>query len=230
MGFGTLFFGYFLLLNIAFYGFTDLIVGLIMLLALYNLSSVEQSFKKASALLIPFSAIGLIELVLEIYAMFISSSGLDTVFGIMGMARYFLLAPISYFILYGIENLALEVELVNLRYKARWVKIAAPLAFALSMVLEFPTLDAIIPPKALAIISFIVLLGGFIVTIVALTAIYMAYANICMPDESFDGQKPSRFGFVNKFREYENKKQQEYAEYKLDKMKKKTNKNKKGGK
>jgi len=230
MGFGTLFIGYFLLLNIAFFGFTDLIVGLILLLALYKLMPIEQSFKRAAVLLIPFSVLGLFELVLEIYTMFAGEAGLSAVFGIMGMIRYLLLAPISFLILYGIELLAKEVELPALRDKARWVKVASLVAFALSMILEIPGLDSIISPKALAVLSFIVLLGSFILTVIALTAIYSAYMNICMPDESFTADKPSRFGFVNKFREYENQKQQEYAEYRLNKMAEKANKRKKGKK
>lgn len=230
MGFGTLFIGYFLLLNIAFFGFTDLIVGLILLLALYKLMTVDPSFKKAAILLVPFSVLGLAELVLEIYRMFTLDANLDTVFGIFGMLRYLLLAPISYLILYGIETLAKEVEIANLRDKARWVKFASLTAFSLSMILEIPQLDSILAPKALAVISFIVLLSGFIITIVALTAIYSAYMNICMPDEVYTENKPSRFGFVNKFRDYESKKQQEYAEYKLEKIKSKANKKKKGKK
>lgn len=230
MGFGTLFFGYFLLLNIAFFGFTDIISGLIMLLALYKLMSVERSFKKAAILLIPFSALGLFELSLEVYSIFMTDAGLDTVYGISGMIRYLFLAPVSYLILYGIEVLSREVELVNLRDRAKWVKYASLIAFALSSILEIPGLGKIIDPKALAVISFIVLLGGFIITVVALTAIYSAYMNICMPDENCQEDKPSRFGFVNKFREYESKKQQEYAEYKLEKIKNKSNKKRKGKK
>ena len=42
--------------------------------------------------------------------------------------------------------------------------------------------------------------------------------------------KPSRFGFVNSFREHQEKRNREYAEYKLNKMTENATKKKKGGK
>jgi hypothetical protein len=42
--------------------------------------------------------------------------------------------------------------------------------------------------------------------------------------------KPSRFGIVNSFRERQQRKNREYAEYKLNKMTEKATKKKKGGK
>ena len=48
MGFGTLFIGYFLLLNLTYYGFTDVIAASVMLLGLYKLSGVNKYFKAAA--------------------------------------------------------------------------------------------------------------------------------------------------------------------------------------
>ena len=52
--------------------------------------------------------------------------------------------------------------------------------------------------------------------------------HICMPSDNIDtGEKPSRFGFVNKYREHRAEKDAEYAKYRLEKMKKGTHKKKK---
>ena len=51
---------------------------------------------------------------------------------------------------------------------------------------------------------------------------------ICMPEDKDNEveDKPSRFGFVNKYHEHTAEKQREYAEYKLEKLKKKNSKKK----
>ena len=52
---------------------------------------------------------------------------------------------------------------------------------------------------------------------------------ICMPDDKDNevANTPSRFEFVNKYREHTAEKQKEYAEYKLNKLKEKNQKKKK---
>ena len=61
-----------------------------------------------------------------------------------------------------------------------------------------------------------------------LVAVYSAYMHICMPEDVTNDsrEKPSRLGFVNKFREHEAERSREYAEYKLDKMKRRSGKKK----
>ena len=59
MGFGTLFFGYFLLLNIAYNTFTDLIAALIMAMGLNKLSTVNHPFKNGFIASVIFAVIGL---------------------------------------------------------------------------------------------------------------------------------------------------------------------------
>ena len=62
MGFGTLFIGYFLLLNLTYYRFTDLIAALLMLLAFYKLREINRHFRVAIISSGLFAAIGAIEL------------------------------------------------------------------------------------------------------------------------------------------------------------------------
>ena len=59
MGFGTLFIGYFLLLNITFYEFTDVIAGVIILFGLYKLMGNSRYFKLPCYFSISFAIFGL---------------------------------------------------------------------------------------------------------------------------------------------------------------------------
>ena len=72
----------------------------------------------------------------------------------------------------------------------------------------------------MSIIATLALIG------VNLSVVFSAYYRICMPEDQgveFK-EKKSKFGFVNAFRAHEEEKQREYAEYKLDKMKKQAEK------
>ena len=81
----------------------------------------------------------------------------------------------------------------------------------------------------MATASAITLIAIFTVVIVNLVTIYRAYMKICMPDDIDNDtpDKPSKFEFINKHREHTIQKQREYAEYKLEKLKKKNAKKKK---
>ena len=76
MGFGTLFIGYFLILNITYYSFTDIIAALIMLLGLYKLSTVNKHFKLGTYSCIGFSCFALVELITQLIITFIPSLSL----------------------------------------------------------------------------------------------------------------------------------------------------------
>ena len=66
MGFGTLFIGVFLLLNLSFFGFTDLLSGVVMLMAFYKLRGINRYFKAAIIPTGVFCAVGLTEFIQEI--------------------------------------------------------------------------------------------------------------------------------------------------------------------
>ena len=218
MGFGTLFIGYFLLLNVTFYLYTDLIATLVMALGLYKLSTVNRPFKWAFYTSIAFAIIGAFELVVQ----FISTFGIDadalTVYS--AIPRELIISTLSVFILMGIAEVSEEVGLSSLRRRARITIPFVPVIYMLYATLEFPMLQKVIEGKVLAVLSFITLLLTFTLVIVNLVTIYTAYMRICMPEEKdMDAPaKPSKFGFVNKYREHNERKSREYAEYKLNKM------------
>ena len=226
MGFGSLFIGYFLLLNLTYYGFTDLIAALLMTLAFYKLRGVNDQFRIA---IIPSSLFAIIGAI-ELFEALASMSALDISFLLeyTATSRYLLIGAISIFMLMGIERVAEEVGANKTRSRA---KTAIPLSyalFALAAIFEFPAIGSLMPEVALGYTAIILLLLLFALMIYIAVAIYSAYMHICMPEDTANNSpdKPSRFGFVNKFREYEEGKSREYAEYRLEKMKKKAEKKK----
>lgn len=227
MGFGTLFFGYFLLLNITYFSFTDLIASLVMALGLYKLYSINTYFKGAFYTVFGLSAIGLAELVVEFLSMFIYQFNADAVLSYTTIPRSIIIAVITLFMLMGIENVAQEVGLSQLAKRARLSMPFVLIVYGFSALLEIPYLEKIIPVQIIAAASVVTLVAILVLVVVNLVTVYSAYMKICMPDEvDNDIDKPSRFGFVNKYREHTAEKQREYAEYKLEKLKKRNSKKK----
>lgn len=229
MGFGTLFFGYFLLLNITYYSITDLISALIMAMALYKLSSINTPFKNGFYSSLIFAVIGLIELCLEFISVIAPTLSIIGLSRHMQIPRCFILAILTSFILLGIQNVAEEVELSELSKRAGKTLMPMLSVYALSAVLEVPLIKPLVSIKILSVTSFIILLATLIIVTINLITIYRAYMKICMPDDKDNEyeEKPSKFQFINKHREHTEQKQREYAEYKLEKLKKKANKKKK---
>lgn len=229
MGFGTLFFGYFLLLNITYYTFTDLISALISALGLYRLSAVNRQFKSGFYISLVFAGIGLAELVFQFIAMFDTAYDISAALSYTAAPRYVAVAALTLLILTGIENVADEVGLSELAKRAR---ISAPvnlILYCLLAILEIPGLEALINTAVLYYASVILLVLSLVATAINLVTVYRAYMKICMPDDVDNSieEKPSRFSFVNRHREHTREKQREYTEYKLNKLKKKNSKKKK---
>ena len=229
MGFGTLFFGYFLLLNIAYNTFTDLISALIMAMGLYKLSAVNRPFRNGLIASVIFAVIGFIELIAGTVHMFYPTNAVSDILSFVAPARYFSVAIITLFIFKGIEEVSLEVGLDALARRSRISMPITLVIYAASAVLEVPLFESTAALKFLATASAITLLATLVVVAVNLVTIYRAYMKICMPEDMDNdtSDKPSRFEFVNRHREHTLKKQREYAEYKLEKYKKKASKKKK---
>lgn len=231
MGFGTLFIGYFLLLNVTYFGYTDLIAGLIMLMGLYKLTSVNKQFKFAFYCTALFSLFGAAELLVSIISMFSPAFKEEAILLYITPVRYVVIALQSFCILRGIRDVAAEVGLRALKEKANLYIYVSLTVFLIAAVFDLPIMS-FIGGKALAIISVFLLIFIFFVIGIILSIIYKAYMKICMPSDLTytPNEKKSKFEFVNKFREHEAEKQKEYAQYKLSKMQNKGNKKKKGKK
>ena len=213
MGFGTLFIGYFFLINISYFQYTDILAGAIMLLALYQLSWVNRPFLTGCAFSGVFTLFSLFELLASVVDIFIPGS-MSRVLAYTAMPRYILIFALTVCILLGIRDVAREVDARELSERARRT-IPFTAIYPIMAVLELPQLKSL--GRAVIIISVIVIISLLILIALNLITIYRAYMQICMPNEKVRTEKKSRFGFVNRFREYEEARSREYAEYKLNK-------------
>lgn len=222
MGFGTLFIGYFFLINISYYAYTDIIAGMVMLLGLYKLSSVNESFRRGALCTIAFSVLGLGELVLASISMFGSFSWIDASMPYVSAVRFTLIFVLSYFTLYGISDVSKEVDATALHRTAK-ASIPLTLVFLVYAMFELPFVGAFFG-KIAHYIFFVLLLSVVMFIISFLITIYKAYMQICMPDDLKKTAKNSKFKFINSMYETIERKSEQYAEYKLNKRKNKQRK------
>ncbi len=226
MGFGTLFIGYFFLVNISYFFYTDIIAAAVMLLGLYRLSWVNRSFFTSMAFCGVFTLFSLLELIGALIDTFVPGS-IGALLDYVQIPRYILIFALTITLLHGISEVAREVDARELSSRA---KRSLPFCFIylLMAVLDLPQFSVL--GKAIVIISIVVIIALLILIALNLVTIYRAYMQICMPEDMVPKNKKSRFGFVNRFREYEDGKAREYAEYKINKKmnSKKKDKNKKG--
>lgn len=222
MGFGTLFIGYFFLINISYYAYTDVIAGMVMLLGLYKLSSVNESFSRGAISAIGFSVLGFSELVLTFISMFGSFSWLNTSMPYVSAIRFALIFVLSYFTLCGISDVSREVDATALH---RTAKASIPLTaiFLAYALFELPFIGALFG-KIAHYIFFVLLLSVVMFIISFLITIYKAYMQICMPEDLKKTAKKSKFKFINNMYETIERKSGQYAEYKLNKRKNKQRK------
>ena len=228
MGFGTLFVGYFLLLNVTFYGFTDVISALIVAMGLYRLSTVNREFKLGYYSSLVFATFGFIELIKEFILMFSPSTEnkISAFLPYASMIRYALILTLTVFILKGIASVAKEVKLLDLKARANLFVPITIGVYLIAAFFEIPAISLIFPLQALAIMAFAILIMTFCLVIFNLITVYTAYMRICMPgDEDMESEeKPSRFEFVNKYRERKAEKEREYTEYQKQRLMKKAEK------
>ena len=227
MGFGTLFVGYFLLLNIVQYGITDIIAAAIMLLGLYKLSFVNRFFKMATIASLVFLGFSACELGIFVFETFIPSINSPTLVSVTSAIRAVIVGSLTALILKGIENVAKEVSIRDLAAKSSMMIMFSAVTYAFWIVLEIPFAEN---SYFLSILSVITLLATIALLIVNLTIIYTCYMKICMPgDEDITKQKPSRFSFVNEYRARKAERDEEAARARAELLKRKSEE-KKGNK
>lgn len=228
MGFGTLFIGYFLLLNLTYYSFTDLIAASVMLLGLYKLSKINKHFFNSAIVSAVFLAFSVGEFGIATYEMFVKPIGSAVVISTVSVVRCLILGFLTILILKGIEAVAKEVDIPDLPTKASRLVIITSVTYAAWIVLEAPL--KFINDYVLAVLSLITILATIALLIVNLTVIYTCYMRICMPgDDKPKEAKQSRFAFVNTYRERKAERQAE-VQARRDEMIRKRNESKKGKK
>ncbi len=220
MGFGILLIGYMFLLNISYFALTDIISAFVLIMAFYKLSSVNRYFKGGIWVCCAFAALSLFELVTALFDMFLPLSDIGALLSYAEIPRYVTIAVITALMLLGIADVADEVGLAELAKRCKLLLPVGTVIYAFLTALCIQGLDILFGIELVATLTVIFIGAELIFVLVCMYYIYKAYAKICMPDEDDGLETPSRFGFVNKFREHEAKKQREYTEYQIEKMKK----------
>ena len=232
MGFGTLFFGYFLLLNIVYFQFTDIICALVMLLGLYKLSSVSHYFKMPMYFSIPFAVFSLVELVFGTLSLFGGSNNELTV-SILGIIRSVLVAALTVLLLRAMHDIAKDLEVDKVPFKAKTMVIWTLLVYGLNILMQTSAISAILPNEINAFLYLFVVVGTIVVVIANMSIIHSCYVYICMPedlDPSKKKKKPSRFGFINEFRRRREEHRAEVAAHEAERRRKRAEKRKGGRK
>ena len=210
MGFGTLFLGYFFLINITYYPLTDLLSAVLMLLALSSLSRFNKPMRISLFVDGAFCLIALFEFIFAIgdmFSLFTSAS----VSLILPPLRHICVGALSVCLLLGIRSLADEVGLDKLGAKCVRLLSLPALCYLLSALLEIPAIFPEQASKDTQIVALIVLLLTLVSVALILSTIYTAYMRICMPEEADMPEKPSRFAFVNRYREKQEQRNREVA-------------------
>lgn len=227
MGFGSLFIGYFFLLNLSYYNYTDLLAAAIMAIGLYRLGGVNRPFKLAFFADLLFFLVGAGELVSSAVTLFSPSIDLTAFTVPLGVIRYLTLALFHLLLLLGIRAVAEEVGLQKLSTRALCFSVLPPLIYIASAVLNIPGLFSSVAVRDTAMIAFALLLAGLLVNLILLVMIYRCYAGICMPEDADMPMRPSRFAFINRYREKREEEERARAEERLAAIREKSKRRKK---
>lgn len=228
MGFGTLFFGYCLLLNVTYYAASDVFAGLIMLMGLLKLAAYSKYFGRARWLAGGFAVLGFAEFALFFGALFFPalSAFYDGIGAYIAVVRYAVLAVMTLLILLGMEEVAREVELAGMPHRCRVLAYLSVGVYAVWILLDLPL--PLIPISVRAVVYFVAILAMLALLITNLFTIYGCYMRICLPgEETGKRRKPSRFAFVNEYRERQQEREREEEEYRREQMKKRAERKKK---
>ena len=217
MGFGLLFIGYFFLINITYYAYTDIIGAMVMLMALYKLGRFCRDFKHAAVADTVFAVFATGELVLAALGAFGILTLPESATAYIAAARYLIVFVITVLMLRGIRALADEVGADAL---ATGAKTSIPLAaiYPIAAFLNCPF--AKIFGAATPYIFLVAVIAVVVYHISNLITVYKAYMQICMPEDATVGaKKHGKRTFTDKIYDRIEQREKEYNEYKLGRAK-----------
>ena len=197
MGFGLLFIGACLLLPTCFgYFYTAPLSAVLMAFALRRLAKVNTPFGYAMYGAWALLPVSLAEIVLR-------TIGLENPAAILGGVGYLVLLMLWVLAFTGMEWVAAETKEQKLRGKAVRQKVFSAIYLILLSPLNF-IVGVALPEGAIRLLSGLsvaLMWVGLVVMVMNITTIYTAYMRICMPEDLDMAVKPSRFAFINHFRE-----------------------------
>ncbi len=227
MGFGTLFLGYFLLLDLPYYSFTDIIATSVMLLGLYKLSAINRNFKISAMVCAVFLLFSSIEFGIWGYELLFTQLLSPLAISIITIIRSVTICALTITMLLGISDVSKEVELDGIPAKSKRLIIFAIIVYSMWIISELPL--KFINDYIWAIIALITVISTLAVIILNLILIYTCYMKICMPGQEAPGTiKQSRFKFVNEYRKRKAERDEELKKEQIEMLKQ--NNKKKGRK
>ena len=187
MGFGILFTGWFLLLNVFYSAYTDLLSALITLAALTRLGRYDRHFRMALVWAVVFAVYGAAELALTLVAALAPLSAIGKLLSAgaplwLTLPRYAILGSMSVFTLLGVRAIGEEVDAIDVYGRTGYLIPLNAGVFALCALLEIPAVGALFGGLA-APVFVVAVLAMTAVTALDLALIYRAYRRICLPGE-----------------------------------------------
>ena len=231
MGFGVLLIGYFLNLSV-FKQFTDVICFLIMLYALTMLSRFNSGFRRAMYFCIPLALAGAAYFVYEMCAMlgviYIPTESANAITSYYSLLTGILKLVFTSYLLVGIQAIGKETGVPVIEMKAARNRFLSYIYYVLFIFTEL-SFEEGSKLEIIAIYAFLpVLIFGVVYHIMNLALIHSCYVWICLEGDEDMERKRSRFAFINKINETQDKLAdrlvEQKREQKLQKAKKKNDK------
>ncbi len=212
MGFGTLFIGTLLTMNLAAHGYTDFLAYFLILYGLYGLRAYNRKFKSAFGVSVLLFAVGLAELtfsLLELLEVYQNNSLLQELFILNQIVLY----VTTVLILLGVAELAIETDIPSLRVRAFRNQIFAFIYHGCMVFLNISTGSAGVTAVQQTML-FPVMLFGFAYLILQAKVIFSCYMWICPEEDADMPTRPSRISLFNKWRAFDNRIDERTAERK----------------
>ena len=187
MGFGILFCGWFFLLNIFYFVYTDLLCATVTLYGLYKLGRFEKNFKIAAIWACVFFVLGAVEFALAAAGILFPASALGRVLAErtpfwLILPRYAILCSMTVFTLRGVRAIGEEVDAVDVSGRAaRWIPMNI-IVYVACFLLDIPQIAEWFGAAQPYVYVF-VLLAQFTAGLLNIALIYRAYARICLPKD-----------------------------------------------
>lgn len=217
MGFGLLFVGYFIafLMSVNNYGFAFEIIGYaIMLSAVGKLSEYKHSLSRAGLALLVMALCSVYDgfrYLDELLSLGIPLFSGGVTFTVSLLSAATVLA-FHVLLLLSIRDIAKDAEENGIAHRSYLALTAAALScileFALAIAGNFSSVEAAPAFRILILVSTLV---RILYPLAVLAFIYTCYARICAPEDMDMPRRPSRFAFVNRWREKQEQKAAETA-------------------
>lgn len=226
MGFGLLFIGYFIafLMSVNNYGFAFQIVGYaIMFSAIGKLSEYKHRLSLTTVPLFLLSLCSLFD------AGSLLAKLVSTQLPIFSEQNAFFISLLSVavsmvfqvLLLLGIREISKDADAEGLPGRAIWCIIVVCLVGVWKILLSvLGTIPTIENSNAFRLLTLEAALASLLYPVVVLAFLFSCYAKICAPEDTEMEMRPSRFAFVNRWREEHEKKADEVKKLRNEYQKK----------